>query len=74
MNLSWQLELTTFQLYCSVDLFFESTEDRDNWKSLLQALHAKEQGQLGIESMDPDSNAASFEWLILYASIGKVKK
>jgi hypothetical protein len=55
----------------SVDLFFESTEERDNWRELLQALHAKEQGNLGIESMDPGPGAPEFEWLVLYASIGK---
>ena len=57
----------------SVDLFFESPEERDNWKELLQALHAKEQGNLGVDSMDPPDDAPEFEFLALYASIGKSK-
>ena len=34
-------------------------------------MHAKEQGNLGIDTMDPGPAAPEFEWLVLYASIGK---
>ncbi len=56
----------------SVDLFFDSEEERNNWRELLRALVTKEQGTLtGIESVDPPLDAPEFEWLTLYASIGK---
>ncbi len=56
----------------SVDLFFDSEEERNNWRDLLKALVTKEQGQLaGIEAVDPPPGADEFEWLTLYASIGK---
>lgn len=56
----------------SVDLFFDSEEERNNWRDLLRALVTKEQGTLtGIESVDPPVDAPEFEWLTLYASIGK---
>ncbi len=56
----------------SVDLFFDSEDERNNWRDLLRALVTKEQGQLaGIDSVDPLPGAEEFEWLTLYASIGK---
>jgi hypothetical protein len=56
----------------SVDLYFDTAQERNNWAELLRTLVAKEQGSLlGIESVDPPENAEEFEWLVLYASIGK---
>eukprot|EP01038_Epipyxis_sp_PR26KG_P013873 gene13873-18606_t len=56
----------------SVDLFFESEEERNNWRDLLKAIVTKEQGTLvGIESVDPPADADEFEWMILNATIGK---
>ena len=53
----------------SVDLLFETEEERNNWKELLTVLMTKEQGYLpGVEPMDPHSD---FDGLILYSSIGK---
>jgi len=59
----------------SVDLFFETVEERNSWKDLLVALHAKEQGRLlGVESMElaDDERDSLFEQLVLYSSIGKL--
>ncbi|KAJ1403917.1 hypothetical protein B484DRAFT_457448 [Ochromonadaceae sp. CCMP2298] len=56
----------------SVDLYFDNSGERDNWRDLLKTLVTKEQGALiGIEAVDPPVGAALFEWLVLYASIGK---
>lgn len=56
----------------SVDLFFDTSAERDNWRDLLKILVTKEQGQLvGIEGIDPGDEADEFEWHVLYASIGK---
>ena len=56
----------------SVDLFFDTPQERNNWGDLLRTLVAKEQGTLiGVESIDPPSDAPEFEWLALYSSIGK---
>lgn len=57
----------------SVDLFFDSEDERNNWRDLLRALVAKEQGGplAGIEGVEPAPDAPEFEWLTLYASIGK---
>jgi hypothetical protein len=59
----------------SVDLFFESIQERNYWYDVLQALVQKEQGKLlnnipGIEVGLPTENLP-FEQLILYGSIGK---
>jgi hypothetical protein len=56
----------------SVDLFFDSVEERDNWLDLLRALVTKEKGNLvNVESVDPAEDAPEFEWLMLHAAIGK---
>ena len=56
----------------SVDLFFDSSTERDNWRDLLKLLVTKEQGELvGIEPFEPAEDADEFEWLVLFASIGK---
>lgn len=56
----------------SVDLFFDNEYDRNNWRDLLTALVAKEHGELeGIEPVDPPDEAGEYEWMLLYASIGK---
>lgn len=58
----------------SVDLYFDSPAERNNWGDLLRTLVSKEQGTLiGVEPVDPpeDSEARDFEWLVLYSSISK---
>jgi hypothetical protein len=56
----------------SVDLYFDNGNERDNWRDLLKTLVTKEQGALiGIDPVDPPDSAPLFEWLVLYASIGK---
>lgn len=61
-----------------MDLYFDSVEERNSWKDLLIALHAKEQGKLmgvePIELLPGDGTSAediAFEQLVLYSSIGK---
>jgi len=57
----------------SIDLFFDSVQDRDNWRDVLQALFEKEMNKLtnipGVEPTGPD--VTDFDWLVLYTSIGK---
>lgn len=58
----------------SIDLYFESVEERNKWRDVLQALVRKEQGDLqGIPGVEPEvrSDYEDFDWLVLYASIGK---
>lgn len=59
----------------SIDLYFESVVERNNWRDVLQALVLKEQGVLvpEIPGVEPaaDSETRDFDWLVLYASIGK---
>lgn len=56
----------------SVDLYFDSATERDNWAELLRTLVSKEQGCLiGVEPVEPPDGASEFEWLVLYSSIGK---
>jgi len=56
----------------SVDLFFDTQEDRDNWKEILNILVNKEHGKLGdIELLDPPLHAPDFERIVLYSSVGK---
>jgi len=57
----------------SVDLYFDSVQERNNWGDLLRMLVAKEQGQLvGVEPVDPPPDSDPFEWMVLYSSIGKL--
>lgn len=54
----------------SIDLYFESDEERDNWRELLKTLVAKEQGSLdGVDRLDCPTD---FDKLILFSSIGKL--
>ena len=77
--LKWSAQTSKAEQYLSVvcsdrsvDLFFDSEEERNNWRDLLKALVTKEQGQLtGIDAVDPPAGSEPFEWLTLYASIGK---
>lgn len=58
----------------SIDLYFETEQDRNSWRELLLALVAKEQGKLaGVEPVE-SSTISDIDWSILYASIGKVRK
>jgi hypothetical protein len=61
----------------SIDLYFESVEERNKWRDVLTALVKKEQGDLqGIAPVDPEmgSDFEDFDWLVLYGSIGKKRK
>mmetsp|Transcript_32558 Transcript_32558/g.31038 ORF Transcript_32558/g.31038 Transcript_32558/m.31038 type:complete len:440 (+) Transcript_32558:212-1531(+) len=57
----------------SVDLCFESPEDRNSWCTLLDILRLKEQGILQVESIKPDHKKSienSREWGFLYEAVG----
>lgn len=55
----------------SVDLCFESEDERNNWKDLLELLSMKEHGRLlGIDSVAPSPDAPYTEWLLYNSSIG----
>lgn len=58
----------------SIDLYFESVEERNKWRDVLMALVRKEQNDLqGIPPVDPEpqSDYEDFDWMVLYTSIGK---
>ena len=56
----------------SVDLYFDTVTERNNWGDLLRTLVSKEQGVLvGVDPVDPPDDVPEFEWLVLYSSIGK---
>ncbi len=57
----------------SVDLLFESEDERNQWYDVLTALIAKERNTLpGVESILPDTDVAThFDYAVLYSSIGK---
>lgn len=57
----------------SVDLLFESEEERNQWYDVLTALIAKEKNSLpGVDSILPDPEVATdFDYAVLYSSIGK---
>jgi hypothetical protein len=56
----------------SVDLFFDTKQERDNWRDILNILVNKEHCQLGdIDILDPPINAPDFERIVLYSSVGK---
>ena len=55
-----------------MDLFFDTQQERDNWRDILNILVNKEHNQLGdIELLDPSMNAPDFDRIVLYSSVGK---
>jgi hypothetical protein len=57
----------------SIDLLFDTEQERIDWQELLTALMSKEHGMLpGVETMDPPrATATDFDHLVLFSSIGK---
>lgn len=56
----------------SVDLCFETVQERDEWKDMLELLTRKEHGQLiGIEPLTLPADNDLFEWLLIYSAIGE---
>ncbi len=55
----------------SIDLFFETEDERNNWRDLLKPLVKKEQGTLIIDDGTPEAQEEFEKWL-MYTSIGKV--
>lgn len=58
----------------SLDLFFESIEERQLWQELLTILVSKELGELDSLRLDESEDDSDFECLIRFASICKVPK
>lgn len=58
----------------SVDLYFDSELERNNWKDILNILVNKEKNKLGfnIEPIELSIDAPEFERLVLYSSISKI--
>jgi len=56
----------------SVDLYFDSSEERIRWNELLGILQLKEQGFLvDMEMLEADPEGGEFDALVLYVSLGK---
>ena len=56
----------------SVDLCFESVQERDEWKGMLEMLARKEHGELvGVEPLAPPAENDLFEWLLIYSAMGE---
>lgn len=56
----------------SLDLFFETVEERVKWQELLEVLVEKEIGKLPSLKVEDPADATEFDRLITYASIGKL--
>lgn len=56
----------------SLDLFFDSVEERQRWQDLLAVLVDKELGRLPVLKIEDPPEATDFERLVTYASIGKL--
>lgn len=56
----------------SLDLFFDSVEERQRWQDLLSVLVDKELGRLDVLKVENTSDASEFDRLVTYASIGKL--
>ena len=56
----------------SLDLFFDSVEERQRWQDLLAVLVDKELGRLSALKVEDPPDATDFDRLVTYASIGKV--
>jgi hypothetical protein len=56
----------------SVDLCFDSVNERDEWKDMLELLARKEHGELvAIEPLPAPADGDLFEWLLIYSAIGR---
>lgn len=56
----------------SVDLFFETSEERQKWHDLLTILQQKEQGALvDLELMVADPEGGEFDKYVLYIALGR---
>jgi hypothetical protein len=56
----------------SLDLFFETVEERIKWQELLEVLVEKELGRLSDLKVEDPTEATEFERLVTYSSIGKL--
>jgi hypothetical protein len=56
----------------SLDLFFETVEERVKWQQLLEVLVEKELGKKQELKVEDPPDATEFERLVTYASIGKL--
>ena len=56
----------------SLDLFFESVEERQQWQDLLTLLVSKELGQLEELRVEDSTDATDFECLVTFASLCKI--
>ena len=56
----------------SVDLYFDSPEERQRWNELLEILVQKEQGCLrNVEMMEIDPDGDEYDKLVHYISLGR---
>lgn len=56
----------------SVDLFFDTVEERQRWNDLLEILVKKEQGHLkDMEVFEAEEDGTEFDRLVQYISLGK---
>lgn len=56
----------------SVDLCFDTSEERNAWRDLLELLAHKEHGELfGLEPLVNPSECTMFDWLLYYSAIGE---
>lgn len=56
----------------SLDLFFDSVEERQRWQDLLAVLVDKELGRLPMLKIEDAPDSSDFDRLVTYASIGKM--
>jgi hypothetical protein len=56
----------------SLDLFFDSVEERQRWQDLLAVLVDKELGRLPVLKIEDAPDSSDFDRLVTYASIGKM--
>ena len=56
----------------SLDLFFDSVEERQRWQDLLVVLVDKELGQLSVLKVEDPPEATDFDRLVTYACIGRI--
>lgn len=56
----------------SVDLCFDTVEERNDWKDLLHLLAQKEHGELvGLEPLIAPGDCGISEWLLMYSAVGE---
>jgi hypothetical protein len=58
----------------SIDLYFDSEDERNNWRDLMDVLSMKENDHLvGVESIIPNENSFDIDWYLYYQEIGNHK-